>query len=113
EMGFELQHRISVEHFILRKHGLLSVFPHGPIFFWFIVGDYVRERRRMTGSWFAQYALIFVKRSIDYVLAYSDQLTLGLPGEQETVVIDKKELREMRRGLERLISEHARLRSRS
>ena len=110
EMGFEIERWFSMERFRGKKGKLISIFPHAPIFFWFIVGPYVRERRNSTGPWFGRNALIFIKRSIEFVLVYTNQLSLNLPGENPPVIISKEELKGMLKELNDLIADYTPLR---
>jgi hypothetical protein len=106
EMGFEIERWLSIQRFRGKKNKLISIFPHAPIFFWFIVGPYVCERRKLTGPWFGHNALIFIKRSIEYVLIYSKQLTLNLPGEDQPVIISNEELKNILEKLDELIADN-------
>jgi hypothetical protein len=106
EMGFEIERWFSIQRFRGKKNKLISIFPHGPIFFWFIVGPYVCNRRRLTGPWFGHNALVFIKRSVEYVLIYSKQLTLNLPGEDPPVIITNEELKNMLKKLDDLIADN-------
>ncbi len=106
EMGFEIERWFSIQRFRGKKNKLISIFPHGPIFFWFIVAPYVCERRKLTGPWFGHNALMFIKRSIEYVMIYSKQLTLNLPGEDPPVIISNEELQSMLKRLNELIEDN-------
>lgn len=99
EMGFETNRWLS------RRHAIISIFPHAPVYFWFIAGTYFIERRRLTGPWFGQHALIYVRSSIEYVMANTDKLTLGLPGQAESIAITRVEMKRMRTEITRLLKQ--------
>lgn len=99
EMGFETNRLLS------RRRVIISIFPHAPVYFWFIAGGYFSERRRMTGPWFGQNALIYIKSSIEYVMAKTNELTLGLPGEVEKIVISRQDMQQMTTEIGKLLKE--------
>jgi len=49
---------------------------------------------------------MFIKRSIEYVMIYSKQLTLNLPGEDPPVIISNEELQSMLKRLNDLIEDN-------
>lgn len=104
-MGFEARRLRFVPwpRFVKRRY--VSVFPHAPVFLWLIVRPYVRDRRSRTGPWFGHNALIFIERSISYVLKYRDELTLSLGDETKAIKLTRAEMEAMRVELNALISE--------
>lgn len=106
ELGFELNRWFSLEKYRRSGRGLISIFPHSAVCFWYIAGPFVRGRREITGPWFAQHALTFIKWSIDYVLRYVDHIGMALPGFDEEVVLDRRELERMRSELIGLMAQH-------
>ena len=99
EMGFETNRLLS------RRRVMISIFPHAPVYFWFIAGSYFIERRRMTGPWFGQNALIYIKSSIEFVMGKTDALTLGLPGDVQAIVISKQDMQQMALEIAKLLKQ--------
>jgi hypothetical protein len=99
EMGYQTD-----RWFRFKQDRYVSVFPHAPVFYWYIAGCYVRDRRALTGPWFGRHALNFIKASIEYVLEYKKDLTLSLPG-KGPMILTVAEMKKMKAEITRLIAD--------
>jgi hypothetical protein len=105
ELGFEVTRWFSQWRSGRSRRGLVAFFPHSPVCFWYMTGLWIQERRKLTGPWFAQNALIFIKRSVEYVLRYRKDISMSLPGEDQPIIITHEELRKMKADLSAMIAE--------
>jgi hypothetical protein len=111
-MGFEANRWALIDWLAFKKDRYVSVFPHAPIFFWLIVGPHELERRKLTGPWFGQHALIFIEHSIQYVLRYTNELKLSLGDEAKAVTLTRDDMEKMREELKKLVAEKVPLKNR-
>jgi hypothetical protein len=72
----------------------------------------VLERRKLTGPWFGQHALIFIEHSIQYVLRYTNELKLSLGDEAKAVTLTRDDMEKMREELKKLVAEKVPLKNR-
>jgi hypothetical protein len=105
EMGYQTGRWLR-----FKRRRYVSVFPHAPVFFWFIVGRHVLDRREATGTWFGYHALNFINASVKYVMKRNRAITLRIPGNQNQLVITVAEMQRMRNELTRLGRENSWLR---
>jgi hypothetical protein len=85
----------------------VSVFPHAPVFFWFIARQHVLARREATGTWFGYHALNFINASVKYVMKRKHAITLNIPGSENRLVVTVADMQGMRDELTRLARENS------
>ncbi|MFZ1006232.1 MAG: hypothetical protein WAN65_05320 [Candidatus Sulfotelmatobacter sp.] len=107
DMGFASNHWLSGHWLPFKTNRFISLFPHAPVYVWKVVGPYIRDRRAATGPWFARNCLIFIERSVEYVLKYGDDLKLTQPNGQDGITITVEEMKKMKRELGALVGAKA------
>jgi hypothetical protein len=70
ELGFTATRTLA------SKKDFVALFPHGPIFLWYIAGPYIEERAGDTGPWYARHLMVFTQDCIEYIREKKPTLAL-------------------------------------